>query len=183
MGWIWAIIGTIGVGGAIAAMAFFPAMAPVAKSIVEFIAMAARAALKGLTWCLRQAIAQPWWAAAVIAVGVSAWCGSGVIWHGRGYDSGKVDGRAEVQADLDRSRESVNSLETAIKERNAKILALSKQGEALKAESAANVAQATAETKALRRRLAALVAAKPTGATECERAVSARQQIEEDMRK
>jgi hypothetical protein len=74
------------------------------------------------------------------------------------------------------------ALKAAIKDRNAQITALNKQSEALRANIKVLSARYQDDTKTLQSRLAALAAAKPSGATECERAKSARKQIEDDRR-
>jgi hypothetical protein len=75
---------------------------------------------------------------------------------------------------------NVSGLETAVANQNTKILALGKQGDALRASLVAAIAKNQTEREALLARLAVLAAAKPAGKTECERAVSARAQIIED---
>ena len=85
-----------------------------------------------------------------------------------------------AQDSLGQCHGNVSGLETAVAHQNTKILALGKQGDALRASLADATAKNQTEREALLARLAVLAAAKPAGANECERAISARTQIIED---
>jgi len=193
--WILGAVGVLGIGGTIAVVFLFPTLAPkVLEWMVGVMAWVMREAATAASWCLRQIMDCPAWTGVLVALAVVAWCWSGNVGYGRGDTAGYAHGMAaglaadaakikDVQGRLDTCRTSNTTLETAIKDRNGQILALSAQGAALKAESADKVAKAQDEMKALRTRLAALTAAKPAGKDECARAISARAQIIEDRSK
>lgn len=132
-------------------------------------------------WCVRQAAAAPAWTAVLVGVVVAAWWLSGERGYSRGHAQGYTDGKAIVMVDLRLCQTNEGKLGSALQVQNAQIAALGKQGAAQRAAAAAAVAQAQAEAQALRKRLAALLASPPAGKNECERAISARRQIEEDM--
>ena len=176
--WILGAVGVLGIGGAItAAVIFIPGAAEVALNV---LAAVVRAVAATASWCLRQAMAAPAWTGVLATVAFIAWAWSGNIGYGRGHALGLTDGQSIGAADLNQCHGNVGRLESAIKDRNAEILALGKQGEALRADLKAMGAKHQAETEALRARLAALAASKPAGKNECERAASARAQILED---
>jgi hypothetical protein len=136
------------------------------------------------------------WAAnkiAVAVVAVAALCG--VIFTPVAlYQAFEINGyqilwwgAPGLKAQLKTARDSlgqchgnVDGLETAVAKQNTKILALGKQGDVLRAALADVIAKNQTEREALLTRLAVLAAAKPAGANECERAISARAQIIED---
>lgn len=157
------------------------AVAPWLSAVLEALKILWGSICAAAGWCLRQAVAAPAWTAVLAGVVILAWWWSGGVGYRSGYDQGTTDGKAAITADLNQCRTNKKTLEAALKDQNTKIAALGKQGEAIKAAAAAKVAKAQAEAAALWARLAALLAAKPAGKDECERAVSARRQIEGDL--
>lgn len=78
--WVLGVVGTLGVGGAIAAFVFFPTVAmPIAKGVVEVVLSCKP--------CL--------WVALVVAVAI------GCFWYGRDgeYDKGHIAAVAEIAAE------------------------------------------------------------------------------------
>lgn len=157
------------------------AVAPLASAVLEAFKILWISICSAALWCGRQACKAPAWTAVLIGVVVLVWWLSGGIGYRRGHIQGETDGKAVVTADLNHCHTNVGRLEAALSDQSAKIAAMGKQSEALKADATAKVAKAQAEAAALRVRLAALLAAKPAGKTECERAASARRQIEGDL--
>lgn len=176
--WILGAVGVLGIGGAItAAVIFIPGAAEVALKV---LAAVVRAVTSAASWCLRQAIAAPAWTGILAAVVVVAWIVSGSTGDGRGDARGYTRGVGVGARALETCHGNVGQLESAIKDRNAEIIDLGKQGDALRADLKSLGAKHQTETETLRARLAALAASKPAGKTECERAASARAQIIED---
>jgi hypothetical protein len=156
-------------------------VAPWAAAILQALKVLWASICSAALWCGRQAVAAPAWTSVLMAAVILAWWLSGTIGDHHGYSRGMTDGKSVQTANLNECHNNVGLLEVSLADQNAKIKALSVQGDALRADAAAKVAKVQAENEALRARMAALLAAKPTGKTECERAASARRQIEGDL--
>jgi len=152
-------------------------LAPVASAVLAALKVIWGWIIVAAGWIWRQAVAAPAWTAVLLGIVLLAYWWSGSV----GYSRGVTDGMATAAANLNQCHTNVSHLESALKDQNAKIAVLGKQGDTLKADAAAKASKAQADITALQRRLAALLVAKPVGKTEAERAAAARRQIEEDL--